>query len=182
MKDIYFIRDMSNSIQRKLRCIIDAVLGIHKSGIYSDVEITVFDKHGVVKSHTLQNNLRTNVGSDFWNTQLFTTAPGANGANYLALSTDATAPSVTDTVLSSELAVNGLNRVQVGAPTHVAGSSSTTISNTFTYTGSVSTVVAKAALFNAASVGSMVLETLLASTATVNSNGDQVVINWTVNY
>jgi len=152
---------------------------------HSDVEVIVKDKRGKIKHYSLQKNLRTNAGADFWNTQLFsaTLAPG-NQANWIALTTDSTPPAATDTSLASEETANGLARKQASI-THTTGASSSVLSATWTYTGSTSKVLAKAGLFTAVGppvAGTMVLETLLSSTATVNANGDQVTVNWTVNY
>lgn len=150
-------------------------------GVYSDVEVTVRDAAGNIKSRSVQHNLRTNVGADFWHTQLFSLAPGGAGANYIAMTTDATAAAAADTVLATEETTNGLQRAQAGL-SHAGSATSTILSKTFTYTGGVSKVIAKVGLFNAAAVGTMVLETLLSSTATVNTNGDQITISWTVNF
>jgi hypothetical protein len=153
--------------------------------LHSDIEVTVRDKYGSLKSHSFQHNLRTNGGADFWNTQLFGTS-GINGqtatAGYMALTTDATAPAATDTTLTSEETTNGLARSAQLTPTHSAGATSSVFTKTFTYTGSTSKVIAKVGLFNASSAGTMVLETLLSSTGTVNANGDTITITWTINY
>lgn len=152
--------------------------------VFSDVEVIVRDKDGNLKSRSVQRNLRTNVGADFWNTQLFATGAAGAQANYIGLTTDSTAPAATDTSLASEETANGLGRAQATI-THSAGASSSLLSHTWTYTGSTQKVIAKAGLFTAAGppiAGTMALETLLSSTATVNSNGDQITLNWTVNY
>ena len=157
------------------------------------VEVIVTDKFGVVKSRSVTSfetkggppNLRVNGGADFWNTQLFSTSVGAgNQANWIALTTDSGAPLATDTALASEETANGLARKQATV-THTAGAASSVLSATWTYTGSTTKTIAKAGLFNQTGppvAGTMVLETLLSSTATVNSNGDQVTVNWTVNF
>lgn len=154
-------------------------------GIWSDVEVIVRDKYGKLKFYSFQHNLRTNVGADFWNTQLFSTSVAAgNQANWVGITADSVAPAATDTSLASEQTANGLARAQ-GTVTHTTGATSTVISHTWTYSGSTPVTIAKAGLFTAAGppvAGTMVLETLLSSTATVNTNGDQITLNWTVNY
>ncbi len=157
------------------------------------VEVIVTDKFGKVKHRHVTDfaskggppNLRVNGGADFWNLQLFATSGAAgNQANWIALTTDAVTPAATDTALASEETANGLARAQATV-THTAAAGSTLLSHTFTYTGSSSKVLAKVGLFTQVGppvAGTMVLETLLSSTATVNSNGDQVTINWTVNF
>ena len=157
------------------------------------VEVIVTDRHGNVKSRSITNfktkggppNLRVNGGADFWNTQLFSaTLAAGNQANWIGLTTDSNVPAATDTALASEETANGLARMQATV-THTASASSSVLSATWTYTGSTSKVIAKAGLFTAVGppvAGTMVLETLLSSTATVNSNGDQITVNWTVNF
>ncbi len=129
--------------------------------------------------------MRVNGGADFWNLQLFATSGAAgNQANWIALTTDATTPGATDTALASEETANGLARAQA-AITHSAGAASTLLSHTWTYLGSSPKVLAKVGLFTQVGppvAGTLVLETLLSSTATVNSSGDQVTVNWTVNF
>jgi len=145
------------------------------------VEVVVRDKAGNVKSRSKTTNMRVNGGADFWDTQLFTTSPGGAGATFIGLTTDATAPGATDTTLTSEETTNGLARASA-SHSHTAASSTTTFTKTFTYTGSSSKVIAKVGLFNASSAGTLVLETLLSSTATVNANGDTISITWTINF
>ncbi len=127
--------------------------------------------------HNEEHNLITNAGMDFIAVQLGETSGlGTNGANYIALSTDATAPAATDTTLTGEASTNGLARAQ-GAYAHTAGTDNWTISKTFTATGSF-TAVQKAGLFTANSGGTMMAENTFAS---VNlANGDQLTITWTI--
>ena len=102
-------------------------------------------------------------------------------ANFIALTADATAPAAADTTLASEITTNGLGRAQA-ADAHTAATSTSLLSKTFTYTGSSPVTIAKVGLFNAASVGTMALETLRTTTGTVSANGDTITINWTVNF
>lgn len=99
-------------------------------------------------------NLITNAGRIFLHTQGYGTAGlGANGLNYIALSNDAVTETATSTVLSNEITLNGLGRA-IGTVTLPTGSGNqTTIDKTFTATGAQS--AQKAALFSAASVGTM---------------------------
>ena len=147
----------------------------------SDVLLEIRDKEGRLKHRSFQHNLRTNAGADFWDAQLFKVASAAATANYIALTADATTPAATDTTLPSEITTNGLGRAQA-ADAHTAGASSSALSKTFTYTGSSSVTIAKIGLFNASSSGTMALETLLATTGTVSSNGDTITITWTINF
>lgn len=180
MFDFLRLREGVKAFTTKMRGIDDS---FH---VHSDVEVTVRDKFGNVKSHSVQKNLRTNVGADFWSQQLFGTgSPSATLlATRMAITTDATAAGATDTTLASEETTNGLARTGALTPTHSSGTGASVFSNTFTYTGGSSKVIAKAGLFTDthANGGTLVLETLLASTATVNTSGDTITITWTVNF
>jgi hypothetical protein len=148
---------------------------------HSRVEVVVRDTAGNVKSTAHGTNLRVNGGADFWDAQLFKVAAAAATANYIALTADATTPAAADTTLASEITTNGLARAQA-TDTHTAAASSSALAYTWTYTGATSVTIAKVGLFNASSAGTMVLETLLSSTATVSTNGDTVTVTWTINF
>lgn len=175
MFDFFRVKEVAGAVTRKVRGAQDRV------HFRSDILVVVRDKDGNEKSRSFQHNLRTNAGADFWDAQLFKVAAAGATANFIALTTDATAPAATDTTLTSEETLNGLARAQA-TDAHTAAASSSQLSKTFTYTGSTSKVIAKVGLFNAASAGTLALETLLASTATVNANGDTITITWTINY
>lgn len=99
-------------------------------------------------------NLITNPGRIFLHTQGYGTAGlGGNGLNYIALSNDALTETATSTVLSNEIAANGLSRAQGTVTLPTGAGNQTTVDKTFTATGSQS--AQKAALFTAASVGTM---------------------------
>lgn len=98
-------------------------------------------------------NLITNAGRDFLHTQGYgTSGLGANGLNYVALSNDTVTEGASSTVLSNEIAANGLSRAQ-GTVNHSAGTNTTTVAKTFTASGAQS--AQKAALFTASSGGTM---------------------------
>lgn len=99
-------------------------------------------------------NLITNAGRIFLHTQGYGTAGlGANGLNYIALSNDTVTETATSTVLSNEIALNGLSRAQGTVTLPTGSGNQTTIDKTFTATGAQS--AQKAALFSAATVGTM---------------------------
>jgi hypothetical protein len=151
--------------------------------VWSDILVEIRDKDGNLKHSAFHHNLRTNVGADFWNKQLFTTSPSTKGAGYLAIATGSTVSAV-DTVLTGELLVNGLQRTAALTPVHASATGQSTFTNIFTYTGSSTIVVGKAGLFNDthASGGTLVLEAALSPSGTVNASGDQITIVWTINY
>lgn len=154
----------------------------HYRLVSNQVEVTVTDRDGHVKSKVVTRNLRTNGGADWYNAQLLGTSAAGTQANYMALSTDSATPAATDSTLTSEQNnTYGLGRAQ-GTVTHSASAVSTLVSHTWTYTGSSSVQVNKVALFTASSSGTMVFVALLPYPQTVNQNGDQVTINYTVNF
>jgi hypothetical protein len=125
------------------------------------------------------HNLRTNAGTN-WQGDLMgsTSTPSVNTqCNYIALTNDATAPAVTDTTLTSEIAANGLSRAQ-GTYARTNNSSTYTISKTFTATGTQS--FQNAGMFTASSGGTMCFRTAVTS-GTVN-NTDTLTFTWTVNF
>lgn len=130
----------------------------------------------VEEIHT--HNLRTNAGADFQKNQMSGTAVAV--ANYIAVTANATAAAATDTTLTAEETTNGLARGTGTFNAGAAGSTSYTLTRTFTYSGGSPITLAKSGMFNAASAGTMVFEAVFGSTATL-VNGDQITVTWTVN-
>jgi hypothetical protein len=97
------------------------------------------------------------------------------GTSYGA--TAATAVSYSDTTLSGELTTNGLGRTQ-GTYAHTTGTTTATISHTFTYTGGSSQAVQLTALFNASSAGAMNNE-ILFTQRTLYTN-DTLAVTYTI--
>jgi hypothetical protein len=130
--------------------------------------------------------MRTSAGADFQAAVMSSTSSNGTGtyapANYIALSTNATAPASGDTTLAGELnnASGGLNRAQA-TYAHTAGTSSYTLTKTFTANSNdgASNTIQKIGVFNAASVGTLVFETAVPSPPTLVS-GDQITITETV--
>jgi hypothetical protein len=126
----------------------------------------------------------TNAGKDFQAAQMFSLSPGTVGANYIALTANATAPAVADTVLTGEFvtAGGGLLRAQA-TYAHSIGTGLTTLTKTFTANSNDGTTntINKAGLFNAASSGTLVLETAFSSPPVLTS-GDSTAITWTQNF
>jgi hypothetical protein len=92
------------------------------------------------------------------------------GNFYMAFSTDATVPSVTDVALTGEQAGNGLGRAVITAA-HTTGQSVWTFQIVPTYTGSTALTINKIALFDAATAGNMVSVGIV-SAAAFNTSGD----------
>ena len=130
--------------------------------------------------------LMTNVGRDAAFVFLYDTTRGnilANGFNYMALTANNAAPAAGDTSLTGEIATagGGLLRAQA-AYAHTNGTSTGTLTKTFTANGSDSLPVtlAKIGLFSASSSGTMGHATLLNATATLNVSGDNVTVTETI--
>jgi hypothetical protein len=125
----------------------------------------------------------TNAGRDMVASAVYNTATQPAAANYLALSANATAPSTASTTLPGEITTGGggLIRAQ-GVYGHTGGTATATIGKTFTANGSdaLPVVLAKVGVLNAASSGTLVHETLLNATATLNAIGDAVTITSTI--
>lgn len=107
----------------------------------------------------------------------------AAAANYIALTANSAAPAAGDTTLTGEIATasGGLIRAQA-TPAHTNGTSTYTLTHTFTANGSdvLPVTIAKIGVFNASTVGTMMFETLLSATATLTASGDQIVVTETV--
>lgn len=122
-------------------------------------------------------NLITNPGRIFLHTQGYgTTGLGANGLNYIALSNDTVTETATSTALSNEIAANGLTRAQGTVTLPTGSGNQTTVDKVFTATGTVS--AQKAALFTAASAGTM--NHVLGFTQRNLINADTLQITYTI--
>lgn len=120
-------------------------------------------------------NLLTTLGVNFLATQGYSDSPGANGANYIALTTDTDDPAVGDTVLASEITTGGLARKQA---TIDVTDNIVTLTALWTATAT-HTGVYKAGLFTAATVGTMVHEVVLDGSYTLRL-GDQIEVEWII--
>lgn len=126
-------------------------------------------------SSEVSYNVKTTAGIDFTFVQTYSTGPGANGLNYIALSNDTVGETSASTTLSNEITLNGLGRA-IGAYAHTNGTSTATISKTFTASGSQS--AQKAALFSASSSGTM--NHVLSFTQRSLISGDTLAITFTI--
>jgi len=93
-------------------------------------------------------------------------------ANYIGLTANTSTPNATDTTLAGEVSSGSLARAQA-AYAHTTAAPSYTLTKTFTSDQTIT--VAKVGVFNAPSGGTMVFESLLSATATLQS-GDQVAV------
>lgn len=125
----------------------------------------------------------TNGGKDFVAKQLGGAASATAVAKWVAITANATAPSATDTTLTGEIATAGGGLVrQTGIYAHTIGTSSYTITSTFTANGSdvLPVTIAKRGIFDAASAGTLVFETLVSPTATLSAPTDSLTLTDTV--
>lgn len=118
--------------------------------------------------------MRTDAGRDFQAEQMGGT-PGA-AANYIGVTANTTAPSAGSTALTGEITSGTLTRA-LATYAHTVGTATYTLTKTFTSDQTVT--IAKIGVFQGASAGVLVFETLLNATATLVS-GDQLQVTETV--
>lgn len=124
----------------------------------------------------VSHNVITTAGRDFLHRQGYASSGlGANGLNYIGLSNDTLTETSASTTLSNEITANGLGRAQ-GTVAHTPGTNTTTVSRTFTASGTQS--AQKAALFTASSSGTM--NHALAFTQRNLLNGDTLAVTFTI--
>lgn len=125
----------------------------------------------------------TNAGKDFIAKQMAGAASATAVAKFVAITANSSAAAAGDTTLTAEIATGGGGLVrQTGVYAHTGGTSTYTITSTFTANGSDSlpVTVAKRGIFDAASAGNLVYETLLGTTATLSASGDSLTITDTI--
>lgn len=126
--------------------------------------------------------LRTNSGRDWQSNIMGSGGAGGAGtgsmrpADYLGLTSDNTSPAAGDTTLTSEVASGTLVRAQA-IYAHSSGTASYTLTKTFTSDQPIT--INKLGVFNAASGGTMVFETMLNDPAPLTS-GDQLALTETI--
>jgi hypothetical protein len=124
--------------------------------------------------------LRTDAGRDFQSRVMGDTASTGTGAyaaaNYIGLTSNSTAPAAASTALTTEVTTGTLARAQA-TYAHTNGTATYTLTKTFTSDQTIT--IAKIGVFNAATAGTLVFETLLNATASLVS-GDQLQITETV--
>jgi hypothetical protein len=127
--------------------------------------------------------LKTNAGNDFQYNQMAGSASATAVGKWVALTANVTAPAAGDTTLTGEIVTGGGGLVRkAGTPAHTTGAASYTITTVFTANGSDSlpVTIGKRGIFDAASVGNMVFETLVSPTATLSASGDNLTLTDTV--
>lgn len=130
---------------------------------------------------------RVATGRDFQSLVMGSTSATGTGssapANYMALSANATAVADSDTALTGEITTAGGGLIRKQATyAHTTGASNYTLTATFTANGtdSLPVTIAKMAILNAASSGTMVFATLISPTVTLSVSGDAITVTETV--
>lgn len=152
--------------------------GSVESAVFHDVVLITVERNGHIIYRYETHNLITDAGKDFIKQQAFGTASSGT-AQYIALSTDSTPPSASDTTLVREITSQGLERAQ-GTVTS-GGTGQITISKTFTMTSGAnpSFTINKAGLFN--SSGDTLVAVALINNPPTLQEGDSITINWQIN-
>lgn len=126
--------------------------------------------------------LHTSAGIDHASRVQFDTASNGTGsyaaANWIALTENSTAPSTASTTLTGELSTEGFARAQA-TYAHTNGTTTVSLTKTFTMTSGTSRTPAKGGMFTASSGGTLKYETLVPSPPTLVPN-DSVAVTWTV--
>lgn len=127
--------------------------------------------------------LKTNAGNDFQAAQMGGSASATAVAKWVALTANATAPAAGDTTLTAEITTGGGGLIRkAGTYAHTASAASYTITTVFTANGSDSlpVTIAKRGIFDAASAGNLVFESLVSPTATISASGDTLTLTDTI--
>lgn len=126
-------------------------------------------------------NQSDGVGTTPASTNAFILTRGGNAAaRFVALSTNASAASASDTTLASEVNASSVSRA-LGTYAHTFGGTTLTLSKTWSPTGTI-TAIHKAGMFTcagAAGADPLIYETVLNADATVVS-GDTLALTWTI--
>ena len=123
--------------------------------------------------------LMVNGGRDATFDAVFSTA----GFTYIGLTATATAPSASDTSLTGQITTASGGLVAASATyAHTSGTSTSTLTKTFTANGSdlLPVTIAQVGLRSASGTGGTFhSRTLLSSTATLSASGDALTVTWT---
>lgn len=154
--------------------------------VHTENMVTVTARHadGTVFYVATMHNLKTTGGIDCIASQISNTSTQCAAGNYIALSSSLSSPSAGDCAagsstctLTGEITTNGLARHQA-TYAHSSGTSTYTLSYTWTATGTVSTVTG-VGVFNASSSGTMLFETLFSNGNASLVATDQLSVVWT---
>jgi len=139
-------------------------------------EWIVFDKNGNIKSMGRSKNLVVNAGLAEV-AGLILSDVGGTAFDYLALGTDSTAPSATDTALGAEITDSGLARAAATGTRVTTSVTNDTAQLQHTWTATASKSIRECGVFNAASGGTMLARANI--TVDVNS-GDSIQLTYKI--
>lgn len=128
-------------------------------------------------------DLITTAGLDFAAAQLSGAASATAIAKWVAVTANATAPAIGDTTLTAEIVTAGGGLLRApGTYAHTGGTSTYTVTITLTINGSdaIPITLAKAGIFTAITVGTLVYEDAISPTVTLSSVGDAITLTDTV--
>lgn len=127
--------------------------------------------------------LLTNAGRDAIHAQMVGTSAQPAAANYIALTANSATPAAGDTTLAGEITTAGGGLIRAQATyAHTAGTNTSTLTRTFTANGTdaLPVTLAKIGVFNGTGAVTMMFESLLNATATLNVSGDSMVLTETI--
>jgi len=159
--------------------ILPVSTGANNVNVGYSAMVTVEARHpdGTVFFRETSHNLLVDEGKEFIEDQVISAAPGSNGANYIALSNDGSAPTAGETTCDTEIAANGLSRA-LGTIVDT-GTGTNTVSKTFTATGAQS--AQKACLFTDVTSGEPDTELAMNTFTQVTlATDDQLTVTWTI--
>lgn len=126
-------------------------------------------------------NLLTNNGRDAFHDLVYINAvAGTRGYGVMALSANSGAPAAGDTLLTTELSVNGLQRVDAGTKTQTNGTNQSTIEHTFTSNANF-TDVRLSGLFNTTTTDTTTLSHEASFASVTLATSDLLKVTWTLN-
>lgn len=133
-----------------------------------------------------KHNLGTVVGQDLLHRVLYINIAAESsgwGANYIALSTNASGADPSHTSVAGEITTNGLARVgaaSLDVRNHSATTNTSTLEHTFTASGAHSNVQLTGLLNNTVASGTSILTHENTFTATTLASGDELKVTWTI--
>jgi len=126
-------------------------------------------------------NLLTNNGRDAFHDLVYiNTAAGTRGYGVIALSANSGTPAAGDTLLTTEISVNGLQRVDAGTKTQTNGTNQSTIEHTFTSNANF-TDVRLSGLFNTTTFNTTTLSHEATFASVTLATSDLLKVTWTLN-
>ena len=126
-------------------------------------------------------NLLTNNGRDTMHQLCYiSTAASIRGFGVIALSANSGSPAAGDTLLTTELSVNGMARAEAGTKTHTNGTNQSVVEHTFTANANF-TDVRLSGLFDTTTTDTTTLSHEASFASVTLATSDLLKITWTLN-